>query len=91
MKHQEFVKHLNAIGFAPCGSNGCLAHIPCEWLTLENFKAAAERHETWLKQQGVDVDKMLKPGGAKTKAGVCCGPLMVPMPAVEPICCPSIG
>jgi hypothetical protein len=61
LKHQEFVKHLNAIGFAPCGSNGCIAHIPCDWLTLENFKAAAERHETWLKQQGVDIDNMLKP------------------------------
>jgi len=61
LKHQEFVKHMNAIGFAPCGSNGCIAHIPCDWLTLENFNAAVKRHETWLKQQGVDIDNMLKP------------------------------
>ncbi len=69
MNHKEFVKYLNKHGFVPCGSNGCLAHIPCDWLTLENFMAAAERHQAWLNEQGVDIAKILKP--ASQSEGWC--------------------
>jgi hypothetical protein len=69
MNHKEFVKYLNKHGFVPCGSNGCLAHIPCDWLNLTNFKAAAERHQAWLNEQGVDIAKILKP--ASQSEGWC--------------------
>jgi hypothetical protein len=62
MNHPAFVTYLkNENRFAPCGSNGCLAHIPCDWLTFENFNAAAERREAWLKQQVVSIENILKP------------------------------
>jgi hypothetical protein len=69
MNHPEFVKYLNTKGLEPCKSNGCLAHIPCDWLTLENFKAVVERHESWLKPQVVNIDKILKP--ASQSEGWC--------------------
>jgi len=50
MKHQEFVKHLNAIGYPPYGSNGCLAHISCDWLTSKNFEEAAKSHQDWAQE-----------------------------------------
>jgi len=61
MNHPEFVKYLNTNGFKPCESNGCLAHIPCDWLTSENFEAAAKRHKKWLEEQQVNIATILKP------------------------------
>ena len=61
MNHPEFVKYLNTNGFKPSESNGCLAHISCDWLTLENFEAAAKRHKKWLEEQKVNTAKILKP------------------------------
>ena len=104
MKHEEFVKQLNTIGFTPCGSNGCLAHIPCEWLTLENFKAAVKRHQVWLNEQGVDIDKMLKPGAesegwcvlwANDGSNAGCGTFLLPKywlgnPAIRDLSAPPM-
>jgi hypothetical protein len=60
MNHPEFVNDLKE-KFEPCKSNGCLAHISCDWLTLENFEAAAKRHKKWLEEQKVNTAKILKP------------------------------
>jgi hypothetical protein len=65
MNHPEFVNYLSThklpTKFPPCESNGCRAHIPCDWLTLENFEAAAKRHKKWLEEQQVNIATILKP------------------------------